>query len=30
MAINVAISVLVGIATRREFSPGNLFREAKS
>lgn len=30
MAITVAISVLVGIATRRKFSPGNLFREEKS
>lgn len=30
MAITVVISALVGIPTRREFSPGNLFREAKS
>lgn len=30
MAITVAISVLVGIATSRKFSPGNLFREEKS
>lgn len=26
MEITVVISALVGIATRKEFSPGNLFR----